>query len=96
MTDYRAIQELTRQLDNIDDKVLLSITVQCAEILHHSGSPRMAAYIMSLPLDTPGYTAREIRQTLIQQAKINLSPQYIQIEMFKRRNDGLDCATRLS
>ncbi|WP_404790394.1 hypothetical protein [Altericista sp. CCNU0014] len=88
MSNFTAVIELQRTLDNTDDNALISMSVQCAEILKQSGNPHAAAYILSLPRDTPRFTAQEIRNTLIQQAKFNLSPQYIQLEVLKRRNDG--------
>jgi hypothetical protein len=88
MSDFTAVQRLMADLNSTSDEVLLSMSSQWAEVLRQSGNSRAATYIISLPKDTPAYTAREIRNTLIQQAKISLCPQPIQLEVLKRRNDG--------
>ncbi len=97
MTNFTAVLDLKRSLDTTDDKTLIAMSAQCAEILRQAGNFHAAAYILSLPRDTPHFTAQEIRNTLIQQAKVNLSPYYTQLEIGKRRNDGygVPCA-RLS
>jgi hypothetical protein len=88
MSNFTAVQVLTKNLDNMGDEILISMSPYWAELLRQSDNPRAAAHILSLPHDTPRFTAQEIRNTLIQQAKVNLSPQYLQIEVNKRRNDG--------
>jgi hypothetical protein len=70
------------------------MSAQCAEVLKRAGNFHTAAYILTLPRDTPRFTAQEIRNTLIQQAKVNLSLQYIQFEVCKRRNDYHDVRSR--
>lgn len=88
MRNLTAVLELKNKLDSTDDAVLVSMSARCAKMLKQSGNSHAAAYVLSLPRDTPRFTAQEIRNTLIQQAKIDLSPQYIQFEVCKRRNDN--------
>jgi hypothetical protein len=88
MSNFTAVQMLMRELDNTSDEALVFMCPQWAEVLRQSGNSSAAAYILSLPRDTLRFTAREIRNTVIQQAKVNLSPQYTQIEVCKRRSDG--------
>lgn len=80
----------------VSDETLISLVTYCAEILQRSGNPHAAAYILSLPGDTPRFTAERIRNTLRQQVNVNSCPSYIQFEVYKRRNDYLDSGERVN
>lgn len=72
MDNTTQVLALRRNLENIDDNILISMVPEFAERLYQAGNAQSAAYILSLPKDTPRFTAEKIRDTIVQQAKVDL------------------------
>jgi hypothetical protein len=60
MSNFTSVQVLTKNLNNMGDEILISMSPQWAEMLRQSGNPRVAAHIFSWSLDTPHFTAKEL------------------------------------
>lgn len=82
---------LRQHLEGIDDVALIGMREWWASYLESGESKvpnrRAAQLVRSLPADVPGWSAVRLRDTLIQDAKVNNEPPHVQREVLMRRSD---------